>query len=210
MVIPDKRFLSIALTLSFLAASMTAHAGASFEATDIKAGARPLYGLVFGDYGSQYNHAPGGLVYARGLYRLNISDKLMLVPEFCWGILYLGHKSEHGRELFLFPFALNLYFDAPALNFNTNAGTFALRPYIGLGMYLNHYRSPRTQATGGDLGYQAGINLEYRHKKMKGAYVEVSIDHMFATNFKRYLPVLAFSAGAGYAFEYHGRSQTRE
>lgn len=204
----------IVLTILFTtsSASRVLHAATSFEPTDVRVGARPLYGLVFGEYGSEYRHTPGGYLYVRGLYQVNVSGRLIIYPELGWGMLYLGHKSEHARELFLFPFTINLCFDAPALNFKTDAGIFALRPYIGLGVYLNHYRSDRTSSTGGDFGYQAGLSLEYRHEKMKGAYVEISVDHLFATNFNRYLPVLAFSAGAGYAFEYKGVSsgETRD
>ncbi len=198
--------LCLIASLSILFVLSPLYAETAFEPIDVKVGARPLYGLVFGEYGRHYRHAPGGLIYARGLYGLNVSGRLKIYPEFAWGVLYLGHKSEHGRSLFLFPFSLNFYFDAPVLNFNTVAGTFTLTPYIGLGVYLNHYRSRRTTSTGGDFGYQAGIQLAYRHIKMRNCHVEVSVDHMFTTNFKRHLPVLAFSAGAGYAFEYRGVS----
>jgi hypothetical protein len=203
----NTRPISIILMIiasTILLAETAARAEASFEPTDIKVGARPLYGIVFGDFSRKYYHAPGGFVYGRGLYRLNIDGKLMLYPEFSWGILYLGNKSEKTRELFLFPFALNVYFDAPLLNFKTKAGIFTLKPFIGLGAYLNYYKSSRTKATGCDFGYQAGVNLEYRHEKMKNCYVEVSVDHLFTTNFKQYIPILAFSAGAGYAIEFKG------
>jgi len=197
-------FFCIIITAAFLLAGTAAMAVTSFEPTDVKVGARPLYGVVFGEYSSKYYNAPGAVVYGRGLYQLNIDGKLRIYPEFSWSMLYLGNKSESTRKLYLFPFALNAYFDAPQLNFNTNAGIFTLKPYIGLGAYLNYYTSTSTKATSCDFGYQAGINLEYRHEKMKNCYVEVSVDHLFTTNFKRYLPILAFSAGAGYAIEFKG------
>jgi hypothetical protein len=198
------------LGAAFLLVVTAANAKASFEPTDVKVGVRPLYGLVFGEFSSKYDNAPGGLVYIRGLCHLNIAGKLMVHPEFSWGVLYLGNKSEKSRELFLFPFALNIYFDAPMLNFKTTAGVFALRPYIGLGAYLNHYKSSGAEVTGCDFGYQAGVNLEYRHENMKNCYVEASVDHLFTTNFKQYLPMLAFSAGAGYALEFRGPATDAE
>ena len=148
-----------------------------------------------------YHNAPGGFLYARGLYRLNIADTLFLYPEIRCGVMYLGSRNEHDSKLMLFPFEVNIYFDAPAMNFNTKAGVLALRPYIGLGLYLNHYGNQRVKATNGDFGCQAGISLEYRHEKMKNAYIEASVDQMFTTNFKQHLPLLAFSIGAGYSFE---------
>jgi hypothetical protein len=198
--------IAAALLLTITASS----AKTSCEPTDVEVGVRPLYGLVLGEYSGNYFNAPGGIVYGRGLYELNIEGKLMLYPEFSWGVLYLGNKSEKSRELFLFPFALNIYFDAPMLNFKTKAGVFALRPYIGLGAYLNYYKSSGAEATGCDFGYQAGVNLEYRHENMKNCYVELSVDHLFTTNFKQYLPMLAFSAGAGYAVEFRGPTTAAE
>lgn len=197
-------FFCMIIAAIFLLAETAARAEASFEPADVKVGVRPLYGVVFGEFSDKYYNAPGVVIYGRGLYQLNIDGKLMVYPEFSWGLLYLRNKSENTRNLFLFPFALNVYFDAPLLNFKTPAGIFTLKPYIGLGAYLNYYKSPRTKAPGCDFGYQAGVNLEYRHEKMKNFYVEVSIDHLFTTNFKRYLPVLAFSAGAGYTIEFRG------
>lgn len=104
----------------------------------------------------------------------------------------------------MFPFSLDLFFDAPLLNFSTKAGLFALVPSVGMGVYLNDYRSGRTSATGGDFGYRAGVNLEYRHAKMRNAYVDIRIDHLGTTNFKDYLPALAFGVGAGYMFPISG------
>jgi hypothetical protein len=182
---------------------------ARFEQADtVKAGIRPLYTLVLGDYAEHYNNAPGFLAYARGGYQLNIAGTLLLYPEFSWGFLYSSHESESGRRIMLFPFAFNIFFDAKVLNFHTNAGTFVLKPYIGLGVYINDYKSSRIKSTGGDFGFQAGINLEYTHPNMKNCYVEAGIDHLLSTNFKRTLPMLAFSVGAGYAFDIRHASPT--
>ena len=200
MNIRSKQIIPIIIAIIILL-SHAANANSYFEPMDLGVGGRPVYGLVFGEFASHYYNAPGGFVYARGLYRLNIADKLMLYPEVRCGVMYLGNRTEHGRKLMLFPIEANIFFDAPVLNFNTKAGLFALRPYIGLGLYLNHFESPRAKVTNCDFGYQAGISLVYRHVKMKNAYVEASVDHLFTTNFKHHLPLLAFSIGAGYSFE---------
>ncbi len=175
---------------------------ARFEQSDtIKAGIRPLYALVLGDYAEKYKDAPGFLAYARGGYQLNIADMLLLYPEFNWGFLYVAHETESDRRLLLFPFMFNIFFDAKVLNFQTKAGTFVLKPYIGLGVYINDYKSSRTASTGGDFGFQMGINLEYTHVNMKNCYIEVGIDYFLTTNFNDTLHMLAFSVGAGYAFD---------
>ena len=196
------KMMSLSLTICILLVGTTVRAGTGFEQSNyVKTGIRPFYALVFGDYSSYYDNALGFLAYARGGYQLNLVDKLLLYPEFSWGFLNAAHKSENGRKLMLFPFAINIFFDAVALNFNTTAGIFALKPYIGVGAYLNDYRSKRAKAVGCDFGFQAGINLEYTHVNMKNCYVELSIDHLLTTNFKKTLPMLAFSVGAGYAFD---------
>lgn len=206
MIINLKRFLFTIVIFPFIFVPNVSDASTSFDPIPVRVGGSPMYGVVFGEVARHYRHAPGGSIYARGLYQINVSDRLMIYPGLGWGILYLKHKSESGRELFLFPFSLNIFFNSPVLNFNTDVGVFALTPYIGIGLYLNHYRSRRTKSTAGDFGYQAGIKLEYRHDKMKGAYVEAGIDHLFTTNFKRYLPVLVFSVGAGYSIDFRGSS----
>lgn len=174
------------------------------KADTIKVGVRPLYGLIFGEFSSEYSHAPGFMAYTRGLFQLNISDILSIYPDVNFGFLYMSHKTEIGKRLLLFPFALNFYFDARVLNFDTDIGTFALKPFIGAGAYLNDYKSSRAKATGIDFGCQAGINLEYTHLNMKNFYVDLTVEHLFATNFKDYIPMVDISIGAGYAFEYGG------
>lgn len=195
-------FLKAAFISILGAVCVNGSANTRFEQAEvIKAGIRPLYTLVFSEYRNQYSDSPGFLAYARGGYQLNIDGTLLLYPEFSWGFIYTAHKSEKQRQLMLFPFTINIFFDAKALNFPTKAGTFVLKPYIGLGAYLDDYKSPRARAAGCDFGFQAGINLEYTHINMKNCYIEISIDHLLATNFKKTLPMLAFSVGAGYAFD---------
>ncbi|MBN2158899.1 MAG: hypothetical protein JW807_05850 [Spirochaetes bacterium] len=192
----------LALSLCMVISGSAARAAAVFEVSDyVKAGIRPLYAIVLGDYFGKYSHAPGFIAYARGGYQLNVDDKLLLYPELSWGFLYMDHESESGRRLMLFPFSISILFDASPLNFNTPAGTFVLKPGIGLGAYINDYRSTRTGATGCDFGFQVGINLEYTHVNMKNCYVEIQIDHLLTTNFNKTLPMLSFSVGAGYAFD---------
>lgn len=197
--------ISLLLFLVLMTAANEIAARTAFEMHDsVKAGARPVYGVVLGEYRAEYSHAPGFFLYAQGGYRLNVEKKLMLYPGVSWGFLYCAHNSESGRRLMLFPFSLDLFFDAPLLNFDTKAGTFALVPSIGMGVYLNDYRRGRTSATAGDFGYRVGVNLEYRHAKMRNAYVDIRIDHLGTTNFRDYLPALAFGVGAGYMFPISG------
>ncbi len=198
----NKIFILSAVVIMMPAVIALGAVNTRFEQADtVKAGIRPLYALVLGDYEDHYDNAPGFLASVRGGYQLNVADTLLLYPEFNWGFLYAAHETESGRRMLLFPFVFNIFFDAKALNFHTKAGSFILKPYIGLGWYVNDYRSSRTKSTGGDFGFQAGINLEYTHPDMKNFYVECSIDHLLTTNFKRTLPMLAFSVGAGYAFD---------
>jgi hypothetical protein len=197
--------ITLLLFLALVAVVDESAARAAFELHDhVKVGARPVYGMVLGEYRAEYSHAPGFFLYAQGGYRLKVGNELMIYPGVSWGFLYCAHGSESGRRLMMFPFSLDLFFDAPLLNFNTKAGIFALVPSIGVGVYLNDYRSGRTSATGGDFGYRIGVNLEYRHAKMRNAYVDLRIDHLGTTNFRDYLPVLAFGVGAGYMFPIRG------
>lgn len=196
------RFATALVTILMMLSGITASAGTVLGISEtLKVGGRPLYALIFGEYSTSYSNAPGFMIGVQGGPLARVDDKLSLYPEFGWGLYHIAHKSESGRRLLVFPFTVSLVIDVKALNFYTKAGVFALKPYVGLGLYLVDYRSDRKSAVAGDFGYQAGIGLEYTHEKMKNAYVEMRINHMLATNFKQILPILDFSVGAGYAFE---------
>ena len=172
----------------------------------LEVAARPVYAITFETFADRYHYPAGFSLYGRGLYRLNAGDRLFIYPEISWSFMYMGHRSEGGRRLILLPFAANAVFDAPALHAHTKAGGFIFRPHIGIGAYVNNYRSDRASATGVDFGYQAGMTCTYQHADMKNFFVEIRVEHFLTTNFKDYLPAVGFSAGAGYAFPFIGRS----
>lgn len=190
--------------LSLLLSKPVVAAGEAHDALEV--GARPAYAITFDTYADRYHHPAGFSLFARGLYRLNAGGRLFIYPEMSWSFMYMGHRSEAGRRLILLPFAANAVFDAPALNVHAKAGSFIFRPHIGLGAYVNTYRSDRASATGVDFGWQAGMTCTYQHAEMKNFFVEIRVEHFCTTNFKDYLPAVALSAGAGYAFPFVGRS----
>jgi hypothetical protein len=195
------RYVHLAIIIIFCSV-FTARAATQAGMSDtLKLGARPFYGLVLGDYGSSYSNSPGFMISAQGAFQVNADNRLLLYPEFCWGFYYIAHRTESSRRLLLFPFSVNMIFDIKALTFYPKDSSLSLKPYVGVGLYLDDYQSGRKSAIAGDFGYQAGIILEFTHAKMERAYIEARINHAGVTNFVHYMPTLDFSVGAGYPIE---------
>jgi len=206
-----KNFIVVTL-LTFIPLFSISSQAVTFEKCGfIKTGVNLGYPVVTGDFGREYRSMPGFLIYATGLYQARFDNGLRIYPEAGWGMQYLSHKTESGRRMLMFPFTINAVFNAGILDFTTDIGKFSLRPYAGLGLYLNSFKSARTGSTGCDPGYQLGINVEYVHKEMKDFHLVAGIGHYLVTNFSSALPAINFTLGAGYTFNFTGtmNSDTR-
>ncbi|MCU0848823.1 MAG: porin family protein [Spirochaetes bacterium] len=198
-----RKIYIIVLILTFIHFFSISSRALTFEKCGfIKTGINLGYPVVLGEYGREYKSMPGFLIYATGLYQARFDNGLRIYPEAGWGMQYLSHKTESGRRMLMFPFTINAVFNTSLLDFTTNIGKFSLRPYAGFGLYLNSYKSARTGSTGGDLGYQLGINAEYAHREMKDFYLIAGIGHYLVTNFSNTLPAISFTLGAGYTFNF--------
>ena len=162
----------------------------------VDAAIKPVYGVAFGEFGEEYSNPKGIMLSARGLYAIDLTEGRLL-PEVRSGWLYLSHKSEAHRQLRILPLNVHLIWDWDRLHFTGAGGAFSIHPYAGYGLYYVQYSSDRKSEYGFDNGYQAGINIEYRHSDARDFFFELGVEHFLITEIDTTLTGIIVSVGAG-------------
>lgn len=194
------RFVIQCLLLLFFVSNLSAF---TFEERkELHTGIDYTFGVPLGEVSRQYGYSHGVNIFLRGMYHFNIYDRYYLFPDVRFGWNRIGHESEAGRHMDVFPFQINAMGDMPILRFDFESALLKIYPYCGYGLYYVKYTSPRSGDTSFDNGYQVGLYLGTDVKKIHRITFDLNFEHFMILEKDALYTGFNFNIGISHLFSF--------